>query len=87
MAYTASPRSGPRSPGQAELGTFTKSDPARDISGIGPTLKNRHFGFEGSLLIDARQKSFHAPELEEDPSVTRKIKELAAPGKPLHGLF
>ncbi len=67
--------------------TFTKSDPARDISGIGPTLKNRHFGFEGSLLIDARQKSFHAPELEEDPSVTRKIKELAAPGKPLHGLF
>ncbi len=67
--------------------TFTKSDPARDISGIEPTLKNRHFGFEGSLLIDARQKSFHAPELEEDPEVTRKIEELAGPGKPLHGLF
>lgn len=67
--------------------TFTKSDPARDISGIGPTLKNRHFGFEGSLLIDARRKSFHAPELEEDPNVTRRIEELAAPGKPLHGLF
>lgn len=67
--------------------TFTKSDPARDLFGIGPTLVNRHVGFEGSIVIDARKKSFHAPELEEDPEVTRRVEALAAPGGPLHGLF
>ncbi len=66
---------------------FTKSDPARDIFGISPTLENRHFGFEGALVLDARHKSFYAPELEEDPEITRRVEELAAPGGPLHGLY
>lgn len=67
--------------------TFTKSDPARDIFGIGPVMENRHVGFEGSLLIDARRKTFHAPELEEDPEITRRVEALAAPGAPLHGIY
>ena len=67
--------------------TFTKSDPARDVFGIGPTVENRHVGFEGSLLIDARRKTFHAPELEEDPEITRRVEALAAPGGPLHGIY
>ncbi len=67
--------------------TFTKSDPARDIFGIGPVMENRHVGFEGALLIDARRKTFHAPELEEDPEITRRVEALAAPGGPLHGIY
>ncbi|MDO4629127.1 MAG: UbiD family decarboxylase [Planctomycetia bacterium] len=66
---------------------FTKSDPARDIFGISPTLENRHFGFNGALVLDARHKSFYAPELEEDPKITHRVEELAAPGGPLHGLY
>lgn len=67
--------------------TFTRSDPATDIYGAGATIVNKHWGCNGSLVIDARKKPHHAPPLEEDPSVVRKIESLAAKGGPLHGLF
>jgi 4-hydroxy-3-polyprenylbenzoate decarboxylase len=39
------------------------------------------------LVIDARIKPHHAPPLEEDPAVSKRVDALAAPGGPLHGLF
>jgi 4-hydroxy-3-polyprenylbenzoate decarboxylase len=38
-------------------------------------------------VIDARIKPHHAPPLEEDPAVTRRVDELAASGGPLQGLW
>ena len=41
----------------------------------------------GPLIIDSRIKPQHAPALEEDPAVRKRIEAMAAPGGPLHGLF
>jgi len=67
--------------------TFTRSDPATDVYGLGAQVVNKHWGCRGALLIDARSKPHHAPPLEEDPAVVRRVEELAAAGGPLHGLF
>jgi 4-hydroxy-3-polyprenylbenzoate decarboxylase len=66
---------------------FTRSDPASDVYGIGAFTHKKHWGCEGSLVIDARIKPHHAPPLEEDPAVTRRVNELAAKGGPLAGII
>jgi len=66
---------------------FTRSDPALDIDGVGAACAGKHWGCSGPLVIDARRKSHHAPPLEEDPQLVRRVEELAAPGGPLHGLY
>jgi 4-hydroxy-3-polyprenylbenzoate decarboxylase len=60
--------------------TFTRSDPARDIYGVGEFSENKHWGCRGPLVIDARVKPHHAPGLFEDPAVTKKVDALAAKG-------
>jgi 4-hydroxy-3-polyprenylbenzoate decarboxylase len=67
--------------------TFTRSNPAADIGGIGSFTYQKHWGCEGSLVIDARLKPHHAPPLEDDPQIERKVDELGAPGGPLHGII
>jgi 4-hydroxy-3-polyprenylbenzoate decarboxylase len=67
--------------------TFTRSNPAADIYGIESFEEQKHWGCRGSLVIDARVKPHHAPALEEDPEVTRRVNALAAPGGPLHGII
>ena len=67
--------------------TFTRSNPAADIGGINSFTDEKHWGCRGSLVIDARRKPHHAPPLIEDPAVTRRVDELAAPGGPLHKVF
>jgi 4-hydroxy-3-polyprenylbenzoate decarboxylase len=63
--------------------TFTRSNPAADIYGVGSTTVNKHWGCIGPLVIDARIKPHHAPPLIEDEQVTRRIDALAAKGGPL----
>jgi len=63
--------------------TFTRSDPACDVDGIGAQLVHKHWGCAGPLVIDARSKTHHAPPLETDPRVARRIDALAARGGPL----
>jgi 4-hydroxy-3-polyprenylbenzoate decarboxylase len=63
--------------------TFTRSNPAADIYGISPFVHQKHWGCDGSLVIDARIKPHHAPPLIEDPRVTAKVDALAARGGPL----
>jgi len=43
--------------------TFTRTDPAQDIYGVDSFTENKHWGCKGSLVIDARIKPHHAPEL------------------------
>jgi 4-hydroxy-3-polyprenylbenzoate decarboxylase len=66
---------------------FTRSNPASDIRGIGSFTEQKHWGCRGSLVIDARIKPHHAPPLVEDPEVTRRVDQLAAPNGPLHGIL
>ncbi|MDR1479657.1 MAG: UbiD family decarboxylase [Planctomycetaceae bacterium] len=49
--------------------TFTKSDPASDVSGVGEFWENKHWGCEGALIINAKRKPHHAPELVELPEI------------------
>jgi 4-hydroxy-3-polyprenylbenzoate decarboxylase len=67
--------------------TFTRSNPAADVHGIGSFIHEKHWGCRGSLVIDARLKPHHAPPLVEDPAVSKSVDHLAAPGGPLHGIL
>jgi 4-hydroxy-3-polyprenylbenzoate decarboxylase len=66
---------------------FTRSNPAADIDGIGAFTRDKHWGCDGALVIDARFKPHHAPPLEEDPAVSKRVDALAARGGPLHGII
>lgn len=67
--------------------TFTRSNPSADTYGIESFVAQKHWGCLGSLVLDARIKPHHAPPLVEDPEVNKRVDELAAPGKPLHGII
>ncbi|MDR1483998.1 MAG: UbiD family decarboxylase [Planctomycetaceae bacterium] len=56
--------------------TFTKSDPASDVYGVGEFLYNKHWGCEGALIIDARKKTHHAPELTESKNIKSKADNI-----------
>ncbi len=62
---------------------FTRSNPAADLYGIESFVEHKHWGCRGSLVIDARIKRHHAPPLEEDPDVVRRVDAMAARGGPL----
>jgi 4-hydroxy-3-polyprenylbenzoate decarboxylase len=66
--------------------TFTRSNPAADVHGVGEFVEQKHWGCRGSLVIDARSKPHHAAPLEPDPAVTRRVDKLFARGGPLHGI-
>ncbi|MBI4430133.1 MAG: UbiD family decarboxylase [Candidatus Omnitrophica bacterium] len=67
--------------------TFTRSNPSHDIYGIVSFTEHKHWGCRGPLVIDARMKPNHAPPLIEDPAAAKKVSELGAPGRPLHGII
>ena len=41
--------------------TFTRSNPAVDVEGIGAFIDKKHWACAGSMVIDARIKPHHAP--------------------------
>lgn len=67
--------------------TFTRSNPSHDIHGIHSFVTNKHWGCRGSLIIDARIKTHHAPELIKDPSIEKRVDALGEKGKSLHGII
>lgn len=67
--------------------TFTRSDPATDTYGIHEGITAKHWHCEAPLIIDARTKKFHAPPVEDDPEVIKRIEALAVQGGPLAGLI
>ncbi len=67
--------------------TFTRSNPATDIHGIASFTKNKHWGCNGPLIIDARVKPHHAPPVVPDPAVEKKVDRLFDKGGSLHGII
>ena len=67
--------------------TFTRSDPATDMYGVESFTHAKHWGAKKSIILDARLKTYHAPALEPDPEVERRVDALGAPGGPLHGII
>jgi 4-hydroxy-3-polyprenylbenzoate decarboxylase len=67
--------------------TFTRSDPATDIYGVGSFTHAKHWGAKTALVIDARLKTYHAPALEPDLEVEKSVDALGAKGGPLYGII
>lgn len=63
--------------------TFTRSNPAIDVDGVGVQVVAKHWGCRGPLVIDARVKPHHAPPLVEDAEVTAKVDARATRGDEL----
>ncbi len=76
-----------RSPRNFLWVTFTRSNPAADVDGVGAFTHQKHWGCSGPLVIDARIKPHHAPPLIDDPEIERRVDALGAPGGPLHGII
>ena len=60
--------------------TFTRSNPSNDIYGINERFENKHWCCD-TLIIDARIKSHHAPVLEKNAAVEKRVDEILSNGK------
>lgn len=60
--------------------TFTRANPSHDIYGIDSFTENKHWGCRGPLIIDARIKPHHAPELVTDPVISQRVDQYFAKG-------
>ncbi len=56
--------------------TFTRANPSHDIYGVQSATEHKHWGCRGPLVIDARKKPHHAPELVPDPTVQQRVRTL-----------
>ena len=63
---------------------YTRANPSHDIYGVDSYVEHKHWGCLGSLIIDARIKPHHAPELVQDPTVTKKVDKLFSKGGELY---
>lgn len=55
---------------------FTRANPSHDMYGVQAFTEHKHWGCRGPLVIDARKKPHHAPELEIDPSVVQRARKV-----------
>jgi 4-hydroxy-3-polyprenylbenzoate decarboxylase len=65
--------------------SFTRSQPAKDIYGIDALFVEKHWTCKAPMIIDARIKLHHAPVLETDPEVSKRVDKMFAKGGALHG--
>jgi 4-hydroxy-3-polyprenylbenzoate decarboxylase len=64
--------------------TFTRCNPSHDMYGIGSFISNKHWGCKGPLVFDARIKKHHAPPVQVDDAVEKKIGRLFEKGGSLY---
>ena len=67
--------------------TFTRANPSHDIFGVDAFTEYKHWGCRGSLIIDARIKTHHAPALVTDDVVSERVDRLFKKGGELHGII
>lgn len=66
--------------------TFTRSNPASDVYGLNEKINHHHFEMD-NLIIDARLKPHHAPVLEKDKNIEKKIDKMFSKGGELYEWF
>jgi 4-hydroxy-3-polyprenylbenzoate decarboxylase len=66
--------------------SFTRANPANDIHGIDAFYKNKHWGCNGPIVIDARVKPHHAPPVEVNPVTSKKVDKLFSKGGSLYNI-
>jgi 4-hydroxy-3-polyprenylbenzoate decarboxylase len=65
--------------------TYTRSNPSHDIYGVDEFTENKHWGCRGPMIIDARKKPHHAPELKVLPETEKAIERFFKKGASLAG--
>jgi 4-hydroxy-3-polyprenylbenzoate decarboxylase len=60
--------------------SYTRSNPSHDIYGVDEFVKNKHWGCKGPMIIDARKKPHHAPELKIDTEVEKRVERFFEKG-------
>ena len=63
--------------------TFSRSNPSHDVYGINSFTEYKHFGCD-NLIIDARIKPHHAPVLEKNPEIEKRVDKLFEKGGSLY---
>lgn len=63
--------------------TYTRSNPSHDIYGVDEFMENKHWGCKGPMIIDARKKPHHAPELVILEETKKSIERFFKPGASL----
>lgn len=66
--------------------TFTRCNPSHDMYGVDSFTKNKHWGCKGPLIFDARIKPHHAPLLEKDDAIEKRVDRLFEKGGSLYQL-
>ena len=56
--------------------TFTRVNPANDIEGVDSGIENKHWGCKGPLIFDATIKKHHAPAMEKNMEVEKRVTSL-----------
>jgi 4-hydroxy-3-polyprenylbenzoate decarboxylase len=67
--------------------SYTRVNPSHDVYGIQSFTENKHWGCNGPVVFDARLKPHHAPPVEKDPVVEKKIDRLFEKGGSLYGVL
>jgi 4-hydroxy-3-polyprenylbenzoate decarboxylase len=55
---------------------FTRTNPSKDIEGVGSYINNKHWGCKGPLIFDATIKKHHAPAVVKDNEVEKKVSAI-----------
>ena len=55
---------------------FTRANPSHDVHGVRAFTEHKHWSCQGPLVLDARKKPHHAPELVVDPDIQKKAQKL-----------
>lgn len=66
--------------------TFTRCNPSHDMYGVDSFTKNKHWGCKGPLIFDARIKPHHAPPLEKNDAIEKRVDRLFEKGGSLYKL-
>ena len=66
--------------------SFTRCNPSHDIHGIDSFISHKHWGCNGPIVIDARIKPHHAPPVEIDVAIEKKIDRIFSKGGSLSAL-
>ncbi|MCF0215080.1 MAG: UbiD family decarboxylase [Fibrobacteraceae bacterium] len=56
--------------------TFTRSDPAKDVSGVSPQFCHKHFTIASPMIVDARIKPHHQKPLERPLDVEKRAQQI-----------
>lgn len=65
--------------------TFTRSNPSHDVYGINSFTQFKHFGCD-NMIVDARIKPHHAPILEKNPDIEKRVDKLFEKGGSLNSI-